>query len=78
VPEHAEIKLPFAIEVIEFADLPDTSAESRARFETVRARGVELRRLYRRAVFLLALASTVLALVALRIWPSYNFFAKKL
>jgi hypothetical protein len=55
---------PLSLEVVDVGSLPTLSAESRARFDAIRARGASLRRLYRRLVFLLALAMTALVFVA--------------
>src|SRR6185312_14762357 len=55
---------PLSLEVVEVGSLPTLSAESRTRFDAIRARGVSLRRLYRRVVLLLALAITGLTFVA--------------
>jgi len=66
--------LPITVEVVEVTSMPAVSAESRARFGAIRARGARLRRLYRRAVLLLALASTALTFVAFRISPDVSLF----
>ena len=72
--EPAGSPLPFAVDVVQVTSMPAVSAQSRARFEVIQARGARLRGLYRWAVLVLALVSTALAFAASRVFPDVSFF----
>lgn len=75
VREIAGDPLPFSVELLEVASMPAVSAGSKVRFDVIHTRGIRLRRLYRRAVLMVALVISALTFAAHRISPDVGLFA---